>query len=111
MIVGSTSDNAPIIVACQESAGRILCLIGADGIIEDSYINDDDNHLLANNSWLWLGGIIDSQYTNLPNWLFIFLFYIENPTNWPLIMALSLYSIGGLVIIIFLINKKKKSSN
>jgi len=99
-------DNASLVIALQKVNGRILWNVDADGMIDDSYISQDDNHVLANNSWLWLGGILGNN--NPPNIVpFLLIFLINESIEWP-IFAIAGLGITSLVIVLIYLIKRKK---
>ena len=81
-----------------------------NGIIEDAYITSEDNHLFANNSWLWLGGVLRNAYNNSIFWLLVLSYgkSIDSPINWILmIIVISSISIIIILISIYLLKRRK----
>ena len=112
MNIALTDDLAVIVTALQVNQGRILINIDSDGMIRDDWINDagSDNHIFANNSWLWLANVIgngDSPSSDSVPY-YILLFNSLNSISIPWIMLLAVI-ISGLVILIILIFQKFKS--
>ncbi|MHA1378517.1 MAG: hypothetical protein ACTSRG_09065 [Candidatus Helarchaeota archaeon] len=110
MVIALSRDNSPIIVALQENEGRVLWLCDVVGTIENTYISSYDNHLFANNSWLWLGGVLGNEYSPKPSDWWILLLsekLIEIPFSLTFIILISSLAIVFTIITIFYIKKRR----
>ncbi|NVM54643.1 MAG: hypothetical protein HWN66_13140 [Candidatus Helarchaeota archaeon] len=55
----NASDGKLIIAALQYGSGKLLWVV--DDCLRDFYLDDDDNNLFTNNSWIWLGNTTLNQ--------------------------------------------------
>jgi len=120
MNLALTNDSAVILAALQVNLVMILINIDADGMIRDGFIDSggSENHLLANNSWLWLADLIGNGNSsfNPPDGnldILVLSYLLSNNTfNLPLIywiIILSLVAIG-VIFTITLIRKRKSQT-